>query len=126
MQPSRHIGRRALVGFGMGAAITWPVVAGAQQKAMPVIGFLHSAAPGQVVDLVAAFQAGLKESGFADGQNARIEYRWADNDYDRLPALAADLVSRKVDAIAAAGGDRSAIAAKHATSAIPIVSVIGG
>ena len=98
----------------------------AQQKAMPVIGFLHSASPGQVVDLVAAFRSGLKESGFSEGQNVAIEYRWAENDSERLPALAADLVSRKVDIIAAAGGDRSARAAKQATSKIPIVAVIGG
>lgn len=96
------------------------------QKAMPVVGFLHSAAPGQISDLIEAFRAGLKESGFTEGQNVAIEYRLAENAVERLPALAADLVSHKVDVIAAAGGDGSAIAAKQATSTIPIVSVIGG
>ena len=111
----------------LGIAIaTWPLAARAQQKAMPVVGFLNSAASGQAIDLVAAWNAGLKESGFTEGRNVNVEYRWADNDYDRLPALATDLVSRRVDTIATGGGDRSAIAAKHATSTIPIVSVIGG
>jgi ABC-type uncharacterized transport system substrate-binding protein len=93
---------------------------------MPVIGFLHSAASWQVADLVAAFQTGLKESGFSEGLNLAMEYRWADNDDERLPVLASDLVGRKVDIITAGGGDPSAIAAKHATSKIPIVAVIGG
>jgi len=117
--------RRELI-LATGAALAWPIAAGAQQKAMPVVGFLHSAAPGQIADLLDAFRAGLKESGFAEGATVAIEYRWGENDVERLPALASDLVSRKVDVIAAAGGDRSAIAAKQATSAIPIVSVIGG
>ena len=108
------------------AAAALPLSARAQQKVKPVVGFLHSASSEQVVDLVAAFRIGLKESGFSEGQNVGIEYRWADNDSERLPALAADLVDQKVDIIAAAGGDRSAIAAKHATSKIPIVAVIGG
>src|SRR6476660_4037924 len=110
----------------LGSAAMWPLTAQAQQKAMAVVGFLHSASPGQVVDLVAAFRSGLKESGFSEGQNVAIEYRWAENDSERLPALAADLVSRKVDIIAAAGGDRSARAAKQATSKMPSVAVIGG
>jgi putative ABC transport system substrate-binding protein len=99
----------------------------AQQKAMPVIGFLHGAKAGQIADQLAAFHAGLRESGgFVEGQNVAIEYRWADNRNERQPALAADLVGREIEVIATAGGDRSAIAAKHATSTIPIVSVIGG
>jgi putative tryptophan/tyrosine transport system substrate-binding protein len=110
----------------LGGGAIWPLAAHAQQKAMAVVGFLHSASPGQVVDLVAAFRSGLKESGFSEGQNVAIEYRWAENDSERLPALAADLVSRKVDLIAAGGGDRSARAAKQATSKMPIVAVIGG
>ena len=110
----------------VGAAAGFPLAGRAQQKRIPVVGFLHSAAPGQLDELVAGFQAGLKESGYSEGQNVTIEYRWAENDYERLPKLAADLVSRKVDVIAAAGGDRSAVAAKGATSAIPIACVIGG
>jgi putative ABC transport system substrate-binding protein len=93
---------------------------------MPVVGFLHSAASGQIDDTVAAFRSGLKEGGFIPGQSVAIEYRWADNHNGRLPALAADLVTRMVDVIAAGGGDRSAMAAKRETSTIPIVAVIGG
>jgi putative ABC transport system substrate-binding protein len=108
----------------VGAAASCPLAGHAQQKR--VVGFLHSAAPGQLDELVAGFQAGLKESGYSEDQNVTIEYRWAENNYERLPELAADLVSRKVDVIAAAGGDRSAVAAKGATSVIPIACVIGG
>jgi putative tryptophan/tyrosine transport system substrate-binding protein len=93
---------------------------------MPVIGFLGSTSPGPYAPNVAAFRQGLSEAGFVEGQNLAIEYRWAEDRYDRLPALAADLVGRRVDLIAASGGDRSALAAKNATSTIPIVSVIGG
>jgi putative ABC transport system substrate-binding protein len=119
--------RRGFIGSTIGATAAWPFAARAQQPGtMPIVGFLHSAASGQVADLVAAFQSGLKEGGFIPGQNIAIEYRWADNDNGRLPALAADLVNKKVDIIAAAGGDRSAMAAKRATSIIPIVAVIGG
>jgi putative ABC transport system substrate-binding protein len=105
---------------------TAPLVARAQPRKMPVVGFLHSAAADQVADLVTAFQAGLKESGFSEGRDIVMEYRWADNDNAKLPALAADLVKQGVDIIATAGGDRSAIAAKQATSKIPIIAVIGG
>jgi putative tryptophan/tyrosine transport system substrate-binding protein len=93
----------------------------AQQKAIPVIGYLSSSSPGAVAPLVAAFQEGLGEAGYVEGQNLTIEYRWADAPYDRLPALAADLVGRNVDLIVAAGGFLSALAAKGATSTIPIV-----
>jgi putative ABC transport system substrate-binding protein len=96
----------------------------AQQKAMPVIGYLSSFSP--LNPFVAAFRQGLSEVGYVEGQNLTIEYRWAENRYERLPALAADLVGRKVDAIAASGGDLSSRAAKSATSTIPIVSIIGG
>jgi putative ABC transport system substrate-binding protein len=92
----------------------------AQQKAMPVIGFLHFASPGPFAPFVAAFHAGLNETGYVEGQNLAIEYRWAEGRYDRLPALAADLVGQKVDVIVAAGPP-SARAAKSATSTIPIV-----
>ena len=93
----------------------------AQQKAMPVIGYLGSGLPGAFAPLAAAFQQGLSETGYVEGQNVAIEYRWAEDPYDRLPALAADLVNRKVDLIVASGGLLSALAAKRATSTIPIV-----
>jgi ABC-type uncharacterized transport system substrate-binding protein len=117
--------RRELI-LLLAGAMTTACPLRAQQKAMPVIGFLHSASPGPTAPFVAAFHQGLSEIGYVEDQNVAIEYRWAENRYDRLPALAADLVSRKVDVIVASGGDRSAFAAKHATSTIPIISVIGG
>ena len=92
-----------------------------QRKAMPVIGWLSGAAAAGYVPFLAAFREGLKEAGYVEGQNVAIEYRWADGNYDRLPALAAELVALKVDLIAASGGDASSRAAKEATSTIPIV-----
>ena len=112
--------RRNLMALITGAAIAWPFGAGAQQRAMPVIGFLGSGSPGPLLP-VAAFLQGLRETGYVEGQNVAIEYRWAEYPYDRLSTLAADLVSRKVDLIVAAGGFLSALAAKGATSTIPIV-----
>jgi putative ABC transport system substrate-binding protein len=110
--------RRELLLF-LGGVMTAPRPLRAQQKAMPVIGFLGSANP--TAPQVAAFHQGLSDTGYVEGQNLTIEYRWAEGSYDRLPALAADLVGRKVDLIVATGGDVSAMAAKSATSTIPIV-----
>jgi len=99
---------------------------GQAQPAPPVVGFMSGRAPVDSEYLVAAFQQGLSEAGFVDGKNVVIEYRWASGQYDRLPALAADLVKRQVALITAIGGDVSAVAAKQATSTIPVVFGMGG
>ena len=117
--------RREFVRFAGSVVIAWPFAARAQQKTMPVIGFLSGTSPGPYASNVAAFRQGLSETGYVEGQNVAIEYRWAEGHYDRLPALAADLVGRKVDAIAASGGSVSVRAAKSATSTIPIVFTSG-
>src|SRR5450755_1848133 len=110
---------------GVAAASTaWPFAARPQQKAMPVVGFLSGAPPGTFEPL-AAFPQGLSETGYVEGQNLTIEYRWAEGRYDRLAALAADLAGRKVDVIVTGGGNASALAAKGATSTIPIVFETG-
>ena len=115
--------REFLLLLGGAMAVAGPL--GAQQTAMPVIGFLHSGSPGPYAPNVAAFRQGLSETGYVEGENVAIDYRWAEGRYERLPALAADLVGRKVDVIAALGGTPSALVAKTATSVIPIVFSVG-
>jgi putative tryptophan/tyrosine transport system substrate-binding protein len=116
--------RRVFITFLGGAAAAWPLAARAQQPAMPVIGFMSSRSPEDSADLVEAYRGGLKQGGFVDGENVAIEFRWARGDYSLLPALAADLVSCRVNVITAVGGDPSALAAKRATSTIPIVATL--
>src|SRR5215212_5399187 len=116
--------RRHLLALLGGAASVRPLTAAAQQKAMPVIGYLSVGPP--TTRSLPALQKGLSEEGYIDGRNVAIEYRWAEDRYDRLPGLAADLVGRNVDVIVTSGGPLPALAAKNATSTIPIVFVVGG
>jgi putative ABC transport system substrate-binding protein len=117
--------RREFITIVGGAMAGWPLVASAQQPAMPVVGFLNTGSQQQYTRLLRAFQDGLKEAGFTEGQNVAVEYRWADNQRNRLSAMADDLVRRQVSVIAATGGSPSALAAKAATTTIPIVFAIG-
>jgi len=118
--------RRQFITFVGGTVMAWPLSARAQQSAMPVVGLLHPGRPDSYTQPLAAFQKGLNELGFVDGQNLAIEYRWADTEYERFPSLAADLVRRQVNVVVVLASTPGTLAAKAATTTIPIVFGIGG
>src|SRR5262249_587324 len=117
--------RREFIILIGGVAATWPLAVQSQQPAMPVIGFMSARSPNDAGPVLQAVLKGLSEAGFFDGQNVMIEYRWARGEYGQLPAFAAELVRRRVNVLVATGGEASGLAAKQATSTIPIVFVMG-
>ena len=118
--------RREFIKLLSSTVIAWPLTARAQQAAMPVIGFLNSGSADAYRDRITAFQQGLRQLGYINGENVTVDYRWALGEYDRLPKFAAELVERRVSVLVATGGEPAALAAKSATSTIPIVFAIGG
>jgi putative ABC transport system substrate-binding protein len=118
-----HLKRREFITL-LGGCAAWPLAAHAQQAAMPVVGLLDQRSPEELADRLRGFHQGLKDASFVEGQNVAIDYRWAENRMDRLPELAAELVRRRVNVLAATGGIPSAFAAKAATMTIPVVFLV--